>query len=369
MIPHGWANKRETRAKPSCALLQLLLKRSLRWMAGGWMLREKRISAVKQSSSWMGFFFKAVPPTSSQVFISCLTGGFSRMITSFTCREKTLQIETLTDFRQQGLRWRCRVFVYFPALFFCCHSHWGLRALMKAYLRLYIYSKRHEDVESQNVICLFCSGIVWQMEAMTQAIAAKVTERCRTLSWGMPELLLYVHRNLPFHLCAPCVIYFLPVSLVLAALHFYVYSFVVPLFKRCTWPVQSAHTNTVIGLNKKPQNRLQTVPSGPLLLLPFLCLIEHWIPVRQSQYIPFDIHERKASQPGRRIQNAYLQQSLLAYAFLIYFSAILSLGGVCCLRQSTCPERRHMHPAVKICVTHHPLLMGILVCWKKHFLV
>lgn len=108
-----------------------------------------------------GILFKAVPPTSSQVFISHLSGGFSQMITSFTCKEK-LQIETLADFRQQGLRWRCRVFVYLPPLCFYCHCNqaWGLH--WELILGHTFYLEIDKDVEShpaKNVIYLFCSGI------------------------------------------------------------------------------------------------------------------------------------------------------------------------------------------------------------------
>lgn len=68
------------------------------------MLREKRISAVKQSSSWMRVLFKALPPISTQVFISTLTGGFSEMITSFTCKEKLSKLKLLliSDNRASG---------------------------------------------------------------------------------------------------------------------------------------------------------------------------------------------------------------------------------------------------------------------------
>lgn len=62
--------------------------------------------------------FKAVSQR-SQVFISCLTGVVSRMITSFTCKENVSKLK-VSDFKQQGLRWRCSVFVYLPILCFYC---------------------------------------------------------------------------------------------------------------------------------------------------------------------------------------------------------------------------------------------------------
>lgn len=51
-----------------------------------------------------GILFKALPPTSSQVFISCLTGGISQMITSFTCKEKLskLKLSLISDNRASG---------------------------------------------------------------------------------------------------------------------------------------------------------------------------------------------------------------------------------------------------------------------------
>lgn len=65
-ILHSRTDKRETQGKLSSALLHWLLKCFLRWMAGGRMLREKRISAVKQSSSWMGFFSKPCLPQAAR---------------------------------------------------------------------------------------------------------------------------------------------------------------------------------------------------------------------------------------------------------------------------------------------------------------
>lgn len=46
----------------------------------------------------------------------------------------------------------------------------GLGAQLKAFLGVYTYFEIDEDVEShpaKNVIYIFCSGIVWQMEAVT----------------------------------------------------------------------------------------------------------------------------------------------------------------------------------------------------------
>lgn len=59
------------------------------------------------------------------------------------------------------------------------------------------------------------------------------------------------------------------------AWHCHVYNNCCPTFQsRITWLVlvQSTHTDTVIRLNKRTQNRLQPVPSGLLLFLLLPCL-------------------------------------------------------------------------------------------------
>lgn len=53
-----------------------------------------------------GILFRVVPPSSSQVFISCLSGGFSQMITSLTCKKKKklskLKLSLISDNRASG---------------------------------------------------------------------------------------------------------------------------------------------------------------------------------------------------------------------------------------------------------------------------
>lgn len=57
-------------------------------------------------------------------------------------------------------------------------------SVLEAYLWQYVYFEIDEDVASHpaTMICPFCSGIVWQMETVTQTEATKVTERCCKLS-------------------------------------------------------------------------------------------------------------------------------------------------------------------------------------------
>lgn len=57
-----------------------------------------------------------------------------------------VQIESLNDFRKQGLRWPCHGFVYLQALCFCCHRNHAWRAPLKAYRGAYIYFEVDEDV-------------------------------------------------------------------------------------------------------------------------------------------------------------------------------------------------------------------------------
>lgn len=139
-----------------------------------------------------GILFKAVPPTSSQVFISCLSGGFSQMITSFTCKEKPskLKLSLISDNRASG---GAAVSSFIYRLYAFIVTATGLEGSTESLSRgVHLFWNNDEDVESRpakNVICLFCSG----------KVAAKVTERCHLPSWGRPGLLLYVNLNLPFH--------------------------------------------------------------------------------------------------------------------------------------------------------------------------
>lgn len=207
MIPHSRTDKGETQAKLSSALLQWLLKCFLRWMAGGRMLREKRISAVKQSSSWMGFFFKAVPPKSSRGFHilphRCL---LTEWLPHLLAKKRNLQIETRADFRQQGLRWRCRVFVYLPALCFYCHCNraWGLHWKL---ISGYTFWNTWRCGKTECDLSIFPPG--WFGTGDSRQGHGKMSHAV------IRELLLYVNLNLPFH-CPPssaqCVIHFLPVS-------------------------------------------------------------------------------------------------------------------------------------------------------------
>lgn len=168
-------------------------------MAGGRMLREKRITAVKQSSSWMRFFSKLCLPQVARFSYPASPVAPHKWLPHLLAKKNSPNWKSRW-FQTTGPQVAppcLRLFTGFMLLLSP-----GLRALLKAYLGVYIYFEIDEDVEShpaKNVICLFCPGIVWQMEAVTQRIPAKVTERCRVLSWGRPELLLHVNLDLPFH--------------------------------------------------------------------------------------------------------------------------------------------------------------------------
>lgn len=80
-----------------------------------------------------------------------------------------------------------------------------------------------------------------------------------------------------------------------------------PTFQRRLSPdwcwFRSAHTDTVIGLNTKTQNRLQPAPAGPLLLFMLLPRLkpQFWILVMQSQRFPFIFtRDRPANQGEER---------------------------------------------------------------------
>lgn len=166
-------------------------------MAGGRMLREKRIGAVKQSSSWMGFFSKLCLPQAARFSYPASLLASHEWLPHLLAKKNSPNWNSHW-FQTTGPQVALPCLRLFTGFILLLSLQPGLRALLKAYLGVYIYFEIDEDVESQTVICLFCSGIVWQMEALTQTIAAKVTERCRKLSWGRPELFLYVNLNLPF---------------------------------------------------------------------------------------------------------------------------------------------------------------------------
>lgn len=116
---------------------------------------------------------------------------------------------------------------------------------------------------------VICSGIVWQMEAAAQPIAAKVTGRCPACCHEENLSCYCLLTSKPgFFLVSKLhekslQIYFLlshPIKeliIVLLVSHFHVGNAVVPFL---TWRhatslvlVQSTRTNTVIGLNKDPK--------------------------------------------------------------------------------------------------------------------
>lgn len=131
-----------------------------------------------------------------------------------------------------------------------------------------------------------------------------------------------------------CVNCFLSVSawkqpaIALLASHFHVHSLAVaPVFKGDTSPYGGGSVSTLWHCNWVKQKAPKIDCS---LLLQLLCLkTQLWFSTgskTQASTNPDDIHKRKASHPGRRIQMAAIQSSLLAYECLIYFDAGLSLG-------------------------------------------
>lgn len=183
-------------------------------------------------------------------------------------------------------------------------------SVLEAYLWLYVCFEIDEDVASHpaTMICPFCSGIVWQMETVTQSEATKVTERCCKLSWGTPVPLLRVNPKLAFY---SSLIYFLFVSMYEAARFDYMTFSSITLLPhiskrgKITWLVlvQSQHTDTVTGLNKNTQNRPQPVPSAlpsvcPVAMPETTALIQHWIPVMNSQHILLIFNRERPTSRG-----------------------------------------------------------------------
>ena len=156
------------------------------------------------------------------------------------------------------------------------------------------------------------------------------------LSGGRPELLLHVNPNLPFPFsCSSgtsfslCYSFFsLSLSIkqpdiVLAASHYRVCIAAVPLFKAggITWLVlvQSAQTGSVIGLNKRAQNRPQPVPSGPLLFLLLPCMeTSALIPTEDPRINTSCWYSWEKGQPTRE-QDTNGSCSSGAYLHVIYF--------------------------------------------------
>lgn len=229
--------------------------------------------------------FIAVPPTSSQVFISYLNAGFSRIITLFTCKEKLskLKLSLISDNRASGGA-AVTSFIYqrYAFIVTATRLEGSIEGLSQG---IHLFWNRWSHVESQNVFCLFCSGLVWQMEAVTWTLAGKVTERCCTLReiWAVivcqpksafslstlyVNILLsvwFIFLLVPTYKNSPQLFWLLHIAMSIMLLsHFSKEG------TRLMW-VQSAHNDTIIGLNKKTKNR-QPVPSGPLLFLLLPCL-------------------------------------------------------------------------------------------------
>lgn len=147
---------------------------------------------------------------------------------------------------------------------------------------------------------------------------------------------------------------------------------------------QSAFTRTLIGLNKKTQNRLQPVPSGTSLLF-LLC----WHTWKHSTDSTLDashaestysvcIHERKAGRPGKnwsaeeeyKIQeqntNRGLKAEPNAYERLIYFLLLSLREEFAALGKAPVHRRNISIPLWQIWWTCYPFL-EILSCHRNIF--
>lgn len=140
------------------------------------------------------------------------------IIASFACkRKKNSPNWNSSWFQETGpqVAWPClRLFTGFMLLLLLQPTLES--SVLEAYLWQYVYFEIDEDVASHpaTMNCPFCSGIVWQMETVTQTEATKVTERCCKLSWGTPVPLLRVNPKLAFY---SSLIYFLFISMYEAA--------------------------------------------------------------------------------------------------------------------------------------------------------
>lgn len=145
----------------------------------------RRRGAFEQSNSWMGFVSNpCLPQKASFSYPPSPVASHNNCLVCLQKKKKTLQIETLADSRKRPqVAWPClRLFTGFMLLLLLQPTLES--SVLEAYLWQYVYFEIDEDVASHpaTMICPFCSGIVWQMETVTQTEATKVTERCCKLS-------------------------------------------------------------------------------------------------------------------------------------------------------------------------------------------
>ena len=169
-------------------------------MAGGRVLREKRIGAVKQSSSWMGFFFKAVPPTSSRGFHTLPL--WWRLANDYLIylQRKTLKNWNSRWFQTTGpqVALPCLpLFTGFMPLLSLqpCSLEGSIESLSRS---IHFFSERDEDVRKAiQLRTWFVCLAPADGSGDTDCSPPRSQEKCCTLSRGRPELLLHVNMNPP----------------------------------------------------------------------------------------------------------------------------------------------------------------------------
>lgn len=170
-------------------------------MARGRMLREKHISAVKQSSSSMGFFSKPCLPQPARFSYPASPTASHKWLPHLLAKKNSPNWNSLISDNRASGGPAVSSFIYglYAFIVTATRLEGSIESLSWSIHLFWNRWRCRESHPAKNVICLFCSGIVWQMEAATRTISAKVTERCRVLSRGRPGLLLHVNLNPSFH--------------------------------------------------------------------------------------------------------------------------------------------------------------------------
>lgn len=335
MTPNSRHDKRETKAELLCALLQLLLKCFLCWMAGGRMLREKRITAVNQGNADS---FQSSASHKQLGFISCLTGGFSQMITSFTCKEKLSKLKVLliSSNRASGGA-ALSSFIYWlhafivtvttlegsiESLSWDIHLFWnrwrcGKPASSKCDLSDLLWdclahgsSDTGDSRKGHKLALRDVMRETWAVIASYPELAFswRAPSQCMILHFASSPLSETVRHSLGCIIIFPCLYGCCPTFQT----------------SHITWLVlvQSACADTVIGLNKKTQNRPQPVSPGPLLFLLLPCLkLQLWFNAGSQSYsVNMSCwYSRGKGQPTReRNTNSSPTAEPIAYECLIY---------------------------------------------------
>lgn len=293
-------------------------------MARGRMLREKHISAVKQSSPWTGFFSKLCLPQAARFsYPASPTASHKRLPHLLAKKNSPNWNSLISDNRASGGP-AVSSFIYglYAFIVTATRLEGSIESLPWSIHLFWNRWRCWKAIQLRMWFVYFALGLFgrWKRwHGQYHRRSQKDVSRCHEGDLGCYYMLtwtcLFILRTAPGD-PAHCVIHFLLVSKYKTARYcFGCITFpclwsCCPTFqrRRITWMllVQSAYTHTVIGLNKKTQNRLWPVPSGPppprsscVDMPETTALIQRWMPVMQSQHIPFVFTRERPANQGR----------------------------------------------------------------------